>query len=252
LLSITFINAAAMLKLTLTLLLISISYILNAQRTLVTYNVRNAKGMDNKTDYDRIASVIKNTKADIVGLQELDSITKRSDSTYVLEVIAKKAGYNYVYASAISYQGGRYGVGILSKQKPKTYYSVPLPGKEEERVLLIAEFKDFIVFCTHWSLTDADRMRSVDIINAEAKKFKKPVYLLGDLNAEPNSNAISALKTQWNLLTGEEATFPATTPTKCIDYIFTRNNSGIKIKNRSVINEPMASDHRPVMVKLRR
>jgi endonuclease/exonuclease/phosphatase family metal-dependent hydrolase len=222
--------------------------VVNAQRVLVTYNVRNAKGMDNKTDYDRVAAVIKSTDADIVALQELDSMTKRSDSTYVLEAIAKRTNYRYVFASAISFQGGKYGVGILSKQTPKQHYSVPLPGKEEERVLLVAEFKNYVIFCTHWSLTEADRMRSVNIINEEAKKFTKRIYLLGDLNAGPASDAIVALKQQWNLLSGEAATFPAPTPTKCIDYIFTRNNDRIKLKEKKVIEGPMASDHRPVMV----
>lgn len=216
---------------------------------LMTYNIRNAKGMDNKEDYDRTATVIKNANADIIALQELDSATKRNGGEYALKILAEKTGLHFLFGAAISYQGGKYGVGILSKQKPLKYYTIPLPGKEEERVLLVAEFKKYVIFCLHLSLTDADRLTSVAIINVQADHFTKPIYLLGDLNAEPASNAIAALKQKWTLLSGEDLTFPADVPKKCIDYIFTLNNSK-RIISKKVIEEPLASDHRPVLVEV--
>lgn len=216
---------------------------------LMTYNIRNAKGMDNKADYDRTAAVIKNANADIIALQELDSATKRNGSEYALKILAEKTGLHFLFGAAISYQGGRYGVGILSKQKPLKWYTIPLPGKEEERVLLVGEFKKYVIFCTHLSLTNADRLTSVAIINAQANNFTKPIYLLGDLNAEPSSNAITALQQKWTLISGEEVTFPADAPKKCIDYIFSLNNSK-RIISKKVIEEPMASDHRPVLVEV--
>jgi endonuclease/exonuclease/phosphatase family metal-dependent hydrolase len=216
---------------------------------LMTYNIRNAKGMDNNTDYDRIATVINNADADIIALQELDSVTKRNN-VYLLDLLSGKTGMKGVFGAAIQFQGGKYGVGILSKKRPLKYYTVPLPGKEEERVLLVAIFKKYVIFCTHLSLTEADRNQSINIINNEAVKFNKPVYLLGDLNAEPASQAIALLKQKWRLLSGEEVTFPAGTPIKCIDYIFTtRPIEKIKVTSK-VINEPMASDHRPILVEI--
>ena len=126
---------------------------------LITYNIRNAKGMDNKTDYNRTAAVIKNAYADIIALQELDSATKRNGGEYALKILAEKTGLHFLFGAAIAYQGGKYGVGILSKQKPLKWYTVNLPGREEERVLLVAEFKKYVIFCTHLSLTDADRLK---------------------------------------------------------------------------------------------
>lgn len=217
---------------------------------LLSYNIRNAKGMDNKTDYDRTASVIKNANVHIIALQELDSVTRRN-SEDVLKVLAQKTGYYAVYGAAIHYQGGKYGVGILSKQKPLRWYTIPLPGREEGRVLLVSIFKKYVIFCTHWSLTEADRLTSADIINRESTKFTKPVYLLGDLNAEPASIAISLLKQKWTLLSAEEPTFPAPIPVKCIDYIFGINTK-LKVISREVLKEPLTSDHRPVLVEVTR
>jgi endonuclease/exonuclease/phosphatase family metal-dependent hydrolase len=51
---------------------------------ILTYNVRNAKGMDNTINYDRVAAVIKEAHPDVVALQELDSATQRSGGKYVL------------------------------------------------------------------------------------------------------------------------------------------------------------------------
>jgi endonuclease/exonuclease/phosphatase family metal-dependent hydrolase len=219
---------------------------------LMSYNIRNAKGMDNKTDYDRTALVLKQANADIIALQELDSVTKRNGGENVIKVLADKTVLFDVFGAAINYQGGKYGVGILSKQKPLHYYTIPLPGKEEERVLLVAEFKKYVIFCTHLSLTGADRLTSVTIINEQAAKFKKPIYLLGDLNAEPTSDAIKNLKIKWTMLSSEAPTFPAPVPTKCIDYIFTYNNNKIKVISNKVLDEPLTSDHRPVLVEVKK
>ncbi len=119
-------------------------------------------------------------------------------------------------------------------------------------MLLVAAFKKYIIFCTHFSLTNADRLASVAVINEEASRFKKPIYLLGDLNAEPYSDVLSALKQKWNVLSGEVPTCPATVPTKCIDYILVSNNRKAKAISKTVLDEPITSDHRPVLVEIGR
>ena len=50
----------------------------NADLRIMSYNVRNAKGLDDKTDYARVADVIKRENPDVVAIQELDKETKRS------------------------------------------------------------------------------------------------------------------------------------------------------------------------------
>ena len=57
---------------------------------LMTYNIRNAKGLDNITDYDRIANVILRLAPDIIGIQELDSVTGRSNGVDVLDILSRK------------------------------------------------------------------------------------------------------------------------------------------------------------------
>ena len=218
---------------------------------IMSYNIRNAKGMDNKIDYSRIAQIISTVNPEIVSVQELDSATARSGNIDVLKEVALKCGYHYFYGPAINYDGGKYGVGVLSKEKPLQVTNIPLPGKEEKRNLEMVEFKDFYFFAVHLSLTEADRNSSIEIINEQVSKIRKPVFLAGDFNAEPSSSAIITLKKMnWQLLSGEDYTFPSTKPDRCIDYIFAGNGKKWKVINAEVVIDDIASDHRAVWVEI--
>jgi len=220
---------------------------------ILTYNVRNGMGMDEKTDYNRVASVIDAIHPEVVALQELDSVTTRSNGVDVLKTLAEKCGMKAVYGASISYRGGKYGIGILSREKPLTTSFIPLPGREEKRGLLMAEFKDYILFCTHLSLTEADRIASVKLIDQKAKELQKSVFLAGDLNTSPNSEAVSLLSEYWINLSGTQPTFPSSGPTECIDYIWGVNccNYTYSIIKQEVVPDISASDHRPVFVDIR-
>ena len=66
---------------------------------LMSYNIRNAKGMDNVRNVQRIANVINNETPDVVAVQELDSMTTRSNQTYVLAEVAERTQMHASYAS---------------------------------------------------------------------------------------------------------------------------------------------------------
>jgi endonuclease/exonuclease/phosphatase family metal-dependent hydrolase len=218
---------------------------------LLTYNVRNCRGMDDITDYKRIADIISRIAPDVVMLQELDSATQRSNGKVVLNELASFTKMYNTYGASIAYQGGKYGIGILTKEKPVKWEVVALPGREERRSLLILELNDYYVCCTHFSLNEEDRLASVDIINNSLKDFSKPVFLAGDFNAAYRSQVINTIQTKWLILNNPELpTIPSNNPQRCIDYIFASNNQGytFKTKQTFVENEPLASDHLPVWV----
>ncbi len=220
---------------------------------ILSYNVRNCKGLDNATDFQRTADVIKRSKADCVALQELDSATQRLNNAVALNELAIRTKMFPVYRGSINYQGGKYGIGILTREKPIKTEAIPLPGKEEQRSLLIVEMKNYVFCCTHLSLTPADRITSVQMIAERLQKYSKPVFLAGDLNSEPNSTEISNLQHDFNILSEpSKPTFPADRPNICIDYILIKKSTSQKVKVTAseVANEPVASDHRPIWVKV--
>ena len=220
----------------------------------MTYNIRNAKGMDGVCNFQRIANVISNEAPDVVAIQELDSMTTRSGQKFVLNEIAERTQMHASYAPAISFQGGKYGIGILSRKKPLGIHSYPLPGREEARMLMVAEFEDYFFACTHLSLTEEDRLASLDIIKKSVGKSDKPYFLAGDLNDTPDSKFIKALQQDFQILTNlKKPTFPAPEPTETIDYIAAWKHRSNNFANLSaqVHEEPLASDHRPLTVQLR-
>lgn len=229
---------------------------LRAQHTLrlMTYNIKNANGMDDVCNFQRVANVINNASPDIVAIQEVDSMTRRSAGKYVLGEIAERTQMHACFAPAIDYDGGKYGIGLLSRQVPLRVQTIPLPGREEARALLLAEFEDYIYCCTHLSLTEEDRMKSLEILKSLAASYKKPLFLAGDMNAEPESDFIKQLQKDFQILSNpKQPTYPAPEPKETIDYITALKSSakGFALLSARVLDEPMASDHRPLLVELR-
>lgn len=225
----------------------------NQQETsvqIMTYNVRHCAGMDMVLDYDRTAAVISRQQPDVVALQELDSMTGRSEQRYQLNELAVRTGYHPVFGSAIDYDGGKYGVGILTREHPLSTKRIPLPG-EEPRVLLVVELMDYVLACTHLDLEEEQRLVSVPIILDEAQRWQKPFILAGDLNDAPDSELLQEMTKYFTILSGDQPTFPADKPTECIDYIASFKARPAVTLEHNVIEEPAASDHRPLVVRLK-
>ena len=221
----------------------------NQQLRIMSYNVRHCAGMDLVVDYDRTATVIAQQQPDVIALQELDSMTGRSGNHDQLEELASYTGYHPVFGAAIKFDGGQYGVGFLTREIPLSTKRIPLPG-EEPRVLLVVELEDYVIACTHLDLDEAQRLASVPLIVEEAEQWQKPFLLAGDWNDEPGSELLEAMTQHFTVLSGNDATYPADEPTACIDYVAAFNGRAEAIGSH-VIDEPEASDHRPLVVWMR-
>lgn len=222
--------------------------------TLVTYNIRHGLGLDGRTDYARIGRLLKASGADVVALQEVDSATQRSRGCDVLHEIADEALMYPVFARSMAFDGGAYGVGLLLKEHPLRVERVPLPGREEPRVLLVAELTDCCVACTHLSLTPADQLASLPVIRRVAERYDKPFFLAGDWNALPTDSTLKLLQRDFRLLSAPRTpTYPADRPQQTLDYValWRPTAKRVALHLAQVLNEPVGSDHRPVAVSVR-
>ncbi len=222
---------------------------------LMSYNIHNGIGLDDVADYQRIADVINGVHPDVIAIQELDSVTHRSRGVDVLDILGRKTLMHSTYAASIDYNGGKYGIGILSKEKPLSIKKVPLPGREESRMLLIVEFADYYFANTHFSLNAEDRLESVAIIKGEVEKLNitKPFFLAGDMNSTPKAEVQKEIINFFApLVSPDGLTFPADNPVECIDYIYGYKGLGgwSLLTDRGVIPEKVASDHRPIFVDI--
>ncbi len=222
---------------------------------LMSYNVRNCLGLDGEVSYDRVARVINDAAPDAVALQELDSMTTRYPEQDVLRNLAERTGMYPVYAASIDYRGGKYGIGMLTREKPLSFRRVALPCRSEPRSLLIVELPDYYYCSTHLSLNAEDRVSDAKIILDEFAKLDKPAFLAGDFNAEPDEEAMRALREGFEVFEkrGGNLTFPANDPDIEIDYIcrYKRARSAGEVVDHRVIEAVVESDHRPIVADVR-
>ena len=96
---------------------------------LVTYNVGVFTKYVSDGSYQMIADMMTEGKADLVGISELDSCTVRTGRVFQLKKFAELMGkeWSYEYSRAMAYQGGAYGDGIASREKPVRTFAAPLP-----------------------------------------------------------------------------------------------------------------------------
>lgn len=229
------------------------------QLNVLSYNIHHANPPSKKNiiDIDAIAKVIAESTADIVALQEVDQFTKRSGNANQAQLIAQKAGLKYYqFFKAINYDGGDYGVAILSKfpLSQPTLISLPQQNVAEERVLAFVKIKvngkSFVFANTHLDATGNPANRNVQMqqILKTFETEKLPVILCGDLNSVAGTEAIKLLDSQFkrSCIENCEGTIPQINPNRTIDYIAVKNWPWPLTKHQ-VIAESYASDHRPLL-----
>jgi len=229
---------------------------------IMSYNIRHCQGVDNVLNYDRTAKVITLMSPDIVCLQEVDSVTARSNRTDQAKLLGQKTGMNAYFGAAMPHDGGKYGNAILSKEKAIRTRTVPLPG-QEVRCALIVEFDKYVVISvhlTHLSSEESLRVQSVRTLTTIAKTYDKPVYMAGDMNQKHSTTASLFVEfaKNWDIVSAIKNTASTTNPTQCIDFIFALKGEGTQkiasdvITSLSGVNVPQTSDHFPLYSDLRK
>ncbi len=236
----------------------------SAKRTLriMTYNIHVGVGMDKKLDLQRIADVIKNEHPDLVGLQEVDRGVKRTEGRDEISELATMTGMSYAFAHNLDYQGGQYGVAILSRFSIATIDHRKYENRREaERRGMIRIQVDIGGTTVNFVTTHLDyQYEDGRIFEAEQmlrflQDIKGPLIVVGDFNDDPAGGAyklmLSRFEDAWISSRAKDLglSYPADKPTKRIDYIFMRQSDRIKAKKARVVNT-LASDHLPVVVNL--
>lgn len=219
---------------------------------------RDASGVDN---LERVAALAQSTEADLVLLQEVDRNTTRSGGVDQLAVLMRLTGLHGAFGKSLDYQGGEYGIAILSRWPITAQQTVPLHvdppqtragGSIEPRVALVVDTGTLRVVNTHLDASREEGFRLQEVGQLLPQiEMRAPLLAGGDFNAEPTSAVHkrivdSGLRDAW-LECGEGAslTYPAGTPVKRIDYLFLLGNA--RCTSAKVL-DTTASDHRPVLV----
>ncbi|MCG7860088.1 hypothetical protein MD537_24115, partial [Flavihumibacter sediminis] len=83
--------------------------------TVMSYNIHHGADKEERNTLDSIGTFILSTKAQLVGLQEVDSVCTRSGQIDQMQRLAEITGMHFAFVRHFAYQGGAYGQGILSR-----------------------------------------------------------------------------------------------------------------------------------------
>lgn len=225
---------------------------------IVAYNIHHGAGMDEKLDLPRIANIISSLRPDLVALQEVDHSVERTGFIDQATVLGELTGLAPAFGEFMPYQGGRYGMAVLSRWPVVRVRNHRLPDGEEPRSALAVRVRspttnrelEFVGI--HFYRTAAERLsqaaRVKDVYQSEAT----PVVLAGDFNSRPGSEVLALLGSTWHFIDkgADSFTFPSTAPDHEIDYVAYRPASNFVVASQRLLDQPVASDHRPLFVEL--
>ena len=237
---------------------------------VLVYNIHAGKDASGVDNLERVARIVADEGADIVLLQEVDRGTQRSGNVDQVAELRRMTGFHGAFGRTLDYQGGQYGIAILSRWPIVTDTMIQLPvvppqeragGSYEPRGALHARVsvpgrpQPINVVNTHLDPSGDPHYRRQEIagvLRAIAGMDDGLTFLGGDLNATPDDSAIasiagSGLRDAWIACGGEGPglSYPASTPVKRIDYLWLP--APVVCTDARVL-ETQASDHRPVLV----
>jgi len=201
---------------------------------------------------DRAAKFIQHY--DIIGLQEVDAGSLRSNFINLAEYLAERAKFPYWYYQVNRNLGrlAQHSNAFLSHFKPDKIEDLKLPGIIPGRQAIMAVFESetdsLAVFILHLALSKRARARQLDYIAERVNDYPHAI-VMGDLNCRVDSKEMKSLftKTQLREPEDETHTFPSWCPQQHIDHILV--SSALKVKNICTLRHEV-SDHLPLTMEI--
>lgn len=232
---------------------------------IMTFNIAHCLSYgvkERKIDFELMASVIKNSGADVVGLNEVRD--KGVDSDYIEQavILSELTGLNHRYfAKAIDFDGvNPYGNALLSRYPIISAQTLlvedpPIKGRVaggyyETRCLLKAKLEcGLTVLAIHFGLNPDEQANAVKLVleNLEDERC----VLMGDFNVMPENKLLEPIKARMkdaaSCFKAPLLSFPSDIPDRKIDYVFVSKDIELISADIPAI---VASDHRPHVAEI--
>lgn len=237
----------------------------NPEAVIASYNVHGCVGTDGVSDAERVASVISDLQADVVGLQEVDCRHHDTDGTDQLSRLTAVTGLRAIPGPTIRGHDGFYGNAILTRHSVVDVIQTSLSYRRREprgmtdAILRVGNVTVRVVV-THFGLQARERRHQVDVVlrilqsqqNAPAPPRPFDVMvLLGDFNEwRPNSITLARLHDAFGR-TSAVRTFPSRFPLFALDRIWVLPRKAlVRTAATKTKVARMASDHLPLRATL--
>ncbi len=192
---------------------------------------------------------------DIVGLQETDGGSLRSNYINLTEYLADRARFPHWYHQVNRNLGhlAKHSNGLLSRVRPYEINNIRLPGLIPGRQAILAKYgsekETLAVFVLHLALSKRARMRQLAMISEEVNRYEHAI-VMGDLNCKVDSKEMQHLfnATKLHEPLEELQTFPSWRPQHHIDHILVTSELEV-VKAKPL--KHVCSDHLPIMMEVK-
>lgn len=218
-----------------------------------SYNVHRCVGADGRQDLDRVAHVIRELQADIVGLQEVGSQSGSAGQVRQMEWLAAASGFHSIAGPTILRADGDFGNVLLTGRRAREIRRLDLsiPGREPRGAIDVdLDFEGVLlrVIVTHLGLRPGDRRfqvkRLLDVLSLEANAL---TVVMGDINEWlPGSRPLRWLHRRLGRAPAVR-TFPSFLPLLALDRIWVWPMKALAaIDVHATPMSRIASDHLPL------
>lgn len=214
---------------------------------VVTYNVHGCVGRRGRPRPDRIARVLKEIDADVIGLQEVGGRLMNRQ----LVRIGTLLGYEYVSAITIP---PAYGNAVLSRYplEEMCQWDLTVGGREPRNAMMarvrVAPAHSITVVNTHFGLNPWERRVQFRKLLAATDHLVGPRVLMGDFNEWVRGARTLRRMTQRFGPTPAPRSYPAWRPVVGLDRIWVAPRDALlSVISWSSARARRASDHLPVV-----
>jgi endonuclease/exonuclease/phosphatase family metal-dependent hydrolase len=226
---------------------------------VASYNIHECVGSDGRRDPARVAAVLREIDADIIGLQEVDARPGPTSESMQMQYLAATLGHHAIAGPTLQRVGGsEYGNALLTRRRVLDVRRIDLTVyRREPRGAIDVDLDvggtTLRVLVTHLGLLPGERRRQVrrllDLLGSGRSQI---VVLCGDIN---EWFAIGRPLRWLHARLGRTAaipTFPSAFPVFALDRIWVHPRPAVAtLAVHASPTARLASDHLPLLADIR-
>ena len=225
---------------------------------VATYNIHGCVGRDRKTSPERVAEVIRELDAEIVGLQEVDSRPGTTTESQQMDYLARVTRYEAISGPTIQRHDHSYGNVLLSRLPIHAVRQIDLSLRgREPRGAIDADLEThggrLRVLVTHLGLRAAERRSQLHRLSEVLPRDPlEPLVLMGDFNEwQPYRSTLRKLRARFGRSQAPPS-FPSRCPVIALDRIWISPLSSLVATHvHKTALARVASDHLPIKALVR-
>jgi endonuclease/exonuclease/phosphatase family metal-dependent hydrolase len=220
---------------------------------VVSYNIHECVGRDRRRDPGRVADVLREIDADVVGLQEVDARPGLGTESMQMQYLADALGLHAIAGPTIQRDDGHYGNALLTRRPVLDVRKIDLTVyRREPRGAIDADLDVdgtvVRVIVTHLGLLPGERRIQVRrLLDAMREGENRLVVLCGDIN---EWFAIGRPLRWLHARLGFSRaipTFPTLFPVFALDRVWVSPRTALAgIRPHATAGARIASDHLPL------